>query len=56
MIIQRIFLKEKIVKVIENIKSEKLGILKRKYNIYYLPLNTVKNYKIGDKLKLKKDL
>ena len=47
---------EKIVKVIENIKSEKLGILKRKYNIYYLPLNTVKNYKIGDKLKLKKDL
>lgn len=41
---------EKIIKKIENVKSEKRKILWKKYNIYYLPLNTVKHLKIGDKL------
>ena len=41
---------EKIIKIIENVKSEKRKILWKKYNIYYLPLNTVKHLKIGDKL------
>ncbi len=45
---------EKIIKIIENVKSEKRKILWKKYNIYYLPLNTVKYLKIGDTLKLKK--
>ena len=48
---------EEIIKIIEKVKSEKRGILWKKYNIYYLPLNTAKNYKVGEKLKFKeKDL
>lgn len=37
----------------ENIKSEKNIFHTKKGNIYYLPLNTVKNLKIGEKLNIK---
>ena len=45
---------EKIIKKIENVKSEKRKILWKKYNIYYLPINTVKYLKLGEKLKITK--
>ncbi len=44
---------EKIIKKIENTRSEKLGLLGKKRNIYYLPQNTIKQYKIGDKINIK---
>ena len=34
--------------------SEKLKIKKNRYNIYYLPLDSVKYLKVGDKLKITK--
>lgn len=40
----------------ENFKTEKYILPKRKvYYIYLLPLNTIKNFKVGDKLKLKEE-
>ena len=44
----------KIIALYENLKSEKLLIKWNSYNIYYLPLNTVKYLKINDYLKEKK--
>lgn len=44
-----------IIKKYENVKSEKRKILWKKYNIFYLPPNTVKHFRIGDKLTSKKD-
>ena len=38
----------------EFVKSEKVIIKFKKYNIYYLPLDTVKYLKKGDKLKITK--
>ena len=43
---------EKIIKLFENIKSEKRKFLWKKYHIYYLPLNTAKDLTVGDTLKL----
>ena len=39
----------KIIALFENIKSEKKKRIKNAYNIYYLPLETCKNYDLGDK-------
>ena len=39
-----------IIKLYENIKSEKKKIFLKSYNIYYLPLNTCKYLKIGETL------
>lgn len=44
----------KIIKLYENIKSEKRFFLFKKYNIYYLPLNTVKYLKLNDTINEKK--
>ena len=44
----------KIIKLYENIKSEKRKLLFKKYNIYYLPPNTVKYLKLNDTIKEKK--
>ena len=43
---------DKIIDLLENVKSEKYFIHKRKtYNIYLLPLNSVKHLSIGDTIK-----
>ena len=43
---------DKVVELLENVKSERYFIHKRKtYNIYLLPLNTVKHLSIGDTIK-----
>lgn len=42
-----------IIDLFENIKSEKRKFLFKKYNIYYLPLNTCKYLKVGQKLEIK---
>lgn len=39
-----------IINLYENIKSEKRKLIIKAYNIYYLPLNTCKYLKIGEKL------
>ena len=39
-----------IIKMYESLKSEKRKFHWKSYNIYYLPLGTVKNMKIGDTL------
>ena len=44
----------KIVDLLENVKSEKRYLRLKSYNIYYLPLNTCKNLKIGEQLNIKK--
>ena len=44
----------KIIKLYENMKSEKKIFLLKKYNIYYLPLNTVKYLKLNDIINEKK--
>lgn len=44
----------KIIYLFENIKSEKRKFLFKKYNIYYLPLNTVKYLKLNDIINEKK--
>ena len=51
---QRVDENDIIMKKYENIKSEKRKFFLKKYNIYYLPTNTIKSYKIGDKLILTK--
>lgn len=44
---------EKIIYMIENCPTEKKIRRKRKvYNIYFVPLGTVKNLKVGDKLNI----
>ena len=42
---------DKIIKLYENVKSEKIKCLWKKYNIYYLPLNTVRDLKVNEQLK-----
>ncbi len=45
---------EIIIALYENVKTER-RILKRKaYNVYFLPLNTAKYLKVGEKMPLKK--
>ncbi len=44
----------KIIYLSENTKSEKKKLLPKKYNIYYLPLNTVKHLKLNDTINEKK--
>ena len=44
----------KIIKLYENVKSEKRKLIWKSYNIYYLPLGTCKNLKLNDKLVEKK--
>lgn len=39
-----------IIKLYENIKSEKRKFIAKAYNIYYLPLNSCKHLKIGESL------
>ena len=46
---------DKILYLYENVKSEKRIFKIKSYSIYYLPLNTVKYLKVGDKLKLHKE-
>ncbi len=41
----------RVQKVYENVKSEKRIFLWKKYNIYYLPLNTIKNVSLNEKIK-----
>ena len=44
---------ENIVYLIESLRSEeKIKRRKKSYNIYFAPLGTAKNFKIGDKLKI----
>lgn len=45
---------DKIIYLYEDVKSEKKIIKFKAKNIYYLPLNTVKYLKIGEKFPLKK--
>lgn len=45
---------DKIILLYENVKSEKLKFLWKKYNLYYLPLDTAKELKLGEKIKEKK--
>ncbi len=46
---------DNILYMVENMKSEKYIFPKRKvYNVYFLPLNTVKNLKLNTKLKIVK--
>ncbi len=47
---------DKILYLYENIKSEKRIIKLKAKNIYYLPLDTCKNLKVGTKLNLKKEV
>ena len=42
-----------ILDLLENVKSEKLILRMKSKNIYYLPLNTCKQLKIGKKLPIK---
>lgn len=42
-----------IIKLYENVKTEKRKINLKAHNIYYLPLNTCKYLSIGTKLKIK---
>ena len=44
----------KIIRLIENVKTEKRFFLWKKYTIYYLPLHTCQYLKVGEKLKIKK--
>lgn len=44
---------DKIIFLYEDVKSEKRIIKLKAKNIYYLPLNTVKHLKIGEKFPLK---
>ena len=41
---------DKILYLYENVKSEKRILKFKAYNIYYLPLNSVKHLKVGEKL------
>ena len=41
-----------ITNLYKNVKSEKLFLKLKKRNVYYLPLDTVKYLKVGDKLKI----
>ena len=43
----------KIVDLLENVKSEKRYLRLKSHNIYYLPLNTCKHLKINEKLNIK---
>ena len=43
-----------IVDLLENVKSEKRYLRLKSHNIYYLPLNTCKNLKIGEQLNIVK--
>lgn len=43
-----------ILDLIENVRSEKLILRVKSKNIYYLPLNTCKQLKIGKKLPIKR--
>ncbi len=45
--------KDIIIKLFENVKSEKKRLMIKSYNIYYLPLNTCKYLKIGENLIIK---
>ncbi len=45
---------DKIIKLYENIRSEKFKFILRAKYIYYLPLDTVKYLKIGQTIELKK--
>ena len=45
----------KIVDLLENVKSEKRYLRFKSHNIYYLPLNTCKYLKVNETLKIKKD-
>ena len=45
---------DKILYLYEDVKSERRILKFKAKNIYYLPLNTVKYLKVGDKLKLRK--
>ena len=44
----------KIIKMYERLKSEKIRFIRNGYYIYFLPLNSINNLKIGDTLKYKK--
>ena len=43
----------RIISLLENVKSEKRYLRLKAHNIYYLPLNTCKHLKIGEKLNIK---
>ncbi len=43
---------DKILYLYENVKSEKRILKLKANNIYYLPLNTCKHLKVGDKLNI----
>ena len=43
----------KIIDLLENVKSEKRYLRLKAHNIYYLPLNTCKHLKINEKLNIK---
>lgn len=45
---------EKILYLYEDVRSEKRIFKLKSKNIYYLPLNTVKYLKVGEKLKIRK--
>lgn len=44
---------DKILYLYENVKTEKRFFKFKAYNVYYLPLNTSSELKIGDKLNVK---
>jgi len=44
----------KIIYLLENVKSEKRYLKLKAKNIYYLPLNTCKYLKLGEQLNIKK--
>lgn len=44
---------DKILYLLENVKSEKRFFKFKAYNVYYLPVNTCLELRVGDKLKLK---
>ena len=44
---------DKILYLYENVKTEKRFFKFKAYNVYYLPLNTCSELKIGDKLNVK---
>ena len=43
-----------IIKLIDNVRSEKLHLKKKKKNVYFLPVGTNKNLQLGQKIKLTK--
>lgn len=44
---------DKILYLFENVKTEKRFFKFKAYNVYYLPVNTCSELRVGDKLKLK---